>query len=114
MDMFFSLRLLTGASVTFTTIVYGQNSGFILYFNPVEKLQQTRECTGCNLTETNWRAANLAGVKLLSTNFSGANLREANLRGAILQWAILENADLRDANLCNTRIPNGTVSSRDC
>ncbi len=68
--------------------------------------------------------ANLRDVDLRSANLQGARLAQADLRNAYLRSANLENADLTGANLggvaldgailCNTRMPNETISYRDC
>jgi uncharacterized protein YjbI with pentapeptide repeats len=62
-------------------------------------------------------------------NFSGANLRNANFHNALLTGAIFSSSDLTGANfslaylereqlsqaiLCNTTLPNGEISNRDC
>lgn len=60
----------------------------------VEKLKNTRECPGCNLS-----GAELAHANLERAHLNGANLKKANLAGANLHSAKLVRADLSEANL---------------
>ncbi len=78
------------------------------------------------------RGVDLRGAFLFNANLRGANLEGADLRGIYLRGADLSNANLRYANedwtpspglansgsisayLCNTTLPNGTVSMRNC
>ncbi len=54
-----------------------------------QKLRDTNQCPGCDLS----------GVDLRNTNLEGANLSGAILRGANLSGCELENVDFRGANL---------------
>ena len=86
---------------------------------------------GSDLKYADLKYANLSNAKLNGANLSRANLSGANLRDADLNEADLSRANLRDANLtnksknlskkqkeqailCNTIMPDGTVSNRDC
>ncbi len=80
---------------------------------PLDQLQETGDCPGCDL-----RGANLRGMNLESANLEGANLERADLAFARLENAILRKANLKHANLegaslgCNfslnlPRTPNG-------
>lgn len=63
---------------------------------------------------------NLQEAKLLGANLQGADLSEANLQGADFSEANLQGADLTDRHqldnvlLCQTTLPDGTKSDRDC
>jgi cytochrome c551/c552 len=100
----------------------------------LEQLVSTRACVGCDLQDVDLRGANLSRVNLEQANLSRANLMAVDLSGANLQEAVLDEAlmyavNLSDANLrgvsvyrtalggayvCNTTIPSGRISNRDC
>lgn len=74
------------------------------------------------LFNTSFKNANLRGadfqrvgftpegeVGLPQVDFTEADLREANFEGASLKGALLDKA-----KLCETRMPDGTISNRDC
>jgi uncharacterized protein YjbI with pentapeptide repeats len=75
----------------------------------LEKLQQTKNCKGCNLAGASLNrlelagadleGADLSGAKVTLTNLSRANLRNANLRGTLFGGSDLSDADLRGADL---------------
>ena len=91
---------------------------------------QGADFTGANLKNADLEGADLSakeGIKLISADLQGANLQNANLRGADLASANLANAnlmkaDLSDATLsdyskaklCQTKMPDGEMSVRDC
>jgi uncharacterized protein YjbI with pentapeptide repeats len=69
-----------------------------------QRLINTRQCVGCDLSRAGLTYANLAGhdisrANLGQANLSQANLNGANLTGANLAGAVLVNADLTGANL---------------
>lgn len=74
-----------------------------------QRLVETNDCQGCDLSGAvlnrfdlsgvNLAGANLAGAKLYLVDLSGANLTGANLQGAALGGADLAGADLTGANL---------------
>ena len=76
-------------------------------------------CNRCDLS-----AAKLTDIDLSYADLRGANLSRANLRNADLRETDLREASLRDANLsyailrgaifCNTVLPDGGVSNKDC
>ncbi|MFL9458944.1 pentapeptide repeat-containing protein [Tolypothrix bouteillei VB521301_2] len=76
------------------------------------------------LNYANLSSANLSNADLSRADLRGAILKNANLRGAILKGAILKDTnfeyanlvkeDLNSAFLCNTTMPDGQVSDRDC
>jgi uncharacterized protein YjbI with pentapeptide repeats len=85
--------------------------------------------SGANLTSSKFRKADLRATRFESVNlrqavFDGADLRGAFLRSASLDQASFENANLQGAKvdskalqsvyLCNTTLPDGTKSDRDC
>jgi uncharacterized protein YjbI with pentapeptide repeats len=75
----------------------------------IQRLLETRSCSGCDLRDADLQGKNLRGVNLRGANLTGANLRRAdlsdadlynaNLTDALLRDAILRNADLSHANL---------------
>ena len=91
---------------------------------------------GANLEWADLHNANLEGADLSGANLRETSLVDANLQGANLEASKLETADLRNANLiranlvkaltpddiqasnsvtlCQTRLPNGIISGRDC
>jgi len=91
---------------------------------------QGADFTGANLKNADLENADLSaeeGIKLISADLQGANLRNANLRGANLTSANLANANLMNADLsdvtssdyskaklCQTKMPDGEMSDRDC
>ncbi|MGB3518515.1 MAG: pentapeptide repeat-containing protein [Elainellaceae cyanobacterium] len=100
----------------------------------LDQLIATRACVECDLQDIDLRGSNLSGVNLEKANLSRANLMAVNLMGANLEGATLDEAlmfavNLLDANLrgvsvfgtelggayvCNTTIPSGRISNRDC
>ncbi|MBN8561093.1 MAG: pentapeptide repeat-containing protein [Leptolyngbya sp. UWPOB_LEPTO1] len=100
--------------------------------------------SGAKLNDSNLTGANLAGANLDNADLSGSNLTDANLRvdldsvvseksprGEVLRGVqravqhsenkqsgsiqiIFPGANLTDAFLCQTTMPNGTKSDRDC
>lgn len=84
---------------------------------------------GANLSRANLYGANLQGAVFSGATLNQADLRSANLheadlrgaalhqvdlRGATLNFAILEDSALQTAVLCETIMPNGRLSNRDC
>ena len=90
----------------------------------LEKLQNTGACAKCDLTGANFHEADLQEVNLNGAILHHANLRRSNLSGADLSSAMLFRADLFGANLtdanlegskfCNTILPLGSISVKDC
>jgi uncharacterized protein YjbI with pentapeptide repeats len=80
------------------------------------------------LNQANLRGANLSGADLTEADLSGADLSGANLTGATLLSVHLDKTNLSGANLtgatlnsklvggylCQTTMPDGLVSDRDC
>ncbi len=78
-----------------------------------------------NFGSADLREASLNETNLREVNFSNANLSQANFKDAKLNGAKLYKANLTDAQdlthgqlekalLCQTILPDGTVSNRDC
>jgi uncharacterized protein YjbI with pentapeptide repeats len=67
------------------------------------------DLNGANLRGANLRDADLGHTDLGHTDLSGADFSGANLRGAEVH---LEQLD--QSTLCETALPDGTVSNRDC
>lgn len=55
----------------------------------VQKLLQTKQYPGCNLSRANLQNADLEGANLQGANLQNANLQNADLEGANLQGANL-------------------------
>jgi uncharacterized protein YjbI with pentapeptide repeats len=77
------------------------------------------DLSGANLFCADLSSANLSGAKLSSTDLGDADLNGANLFCVDLSSANLSGANvylrqLDQAILCNTTLPDGTVSNRDC
>ena len=65
----------------------------------LDKLLETKECKGCDLSGAllygeDLSGADLRGANLLAAQMPGANLSDANLSGANLHQADLTNANL--------------------
>ena len=75
-------------------------------FDPedIQKLKDTNECVGCDLSRANMREATLSSANLSEANLTGANLTGADLSYAIMQGAIL----------CNTTMPDESVIYSGC
>jgi uncharacterized protein YjbI with pentapeptide repeats len=68
----------------------------------VQRLLETRECQGCDLSNANLERLNLEGVNLAEANLEGASLRGSKLGGANLQRTNLRRANLEQVDLgCN-------------
>ena len=67
-----------------------------------------------NLSKVNLRGANLNGAYLGGAYLGGANLSGTNLSGANLDGAYLRGNNIWIAKLCNTTMPDGSISNRDC
>ncbi|MBD2078471.1 pentapeptide repeat-containing protein [Leptolyngbya sp. FACHB-17] len=70
---------------------------------------KTAELSGANLS-----FSDLRGVDLRSTDLTNANLGYANLKNAKLDAKQLSDTQLRKSYLCETTMPGGTKSNRDC
>ena len=88
------------------------------------KLRDSKTCSKCDLSGANFYEADLQEVNLNGAILHHANLRRSNLSGADLSGAMLFRADLFGANLtnanlegakfCNTILPLGSISIKDC
>lgn len=82
------------------------------------------DLTSAELNDAILQKANLENTKLIDAKLKGANLIDANLKNADLRLADLTDATLTDAKLesanlkgstfCNTTMPDGTLSNKDC
>ena len=75
-------------------------------FDPehLKRLEDTNECTGCNLSGVSLEGKTFIGANLRSAKLSGSNLKstvlqDANLEGADLTEAVLTDAQLKRAKL---------------
>lgn len=75
----------------------------------LQRLLETRECQGCDLSGVNLQGEHLIGVDLRNANLSGANLINANLEGADLTGANLNNANLSDAMVTNAILASANL-----
>ena len=90
----------------------------------LEKLQNTGACAKCDLSGANFYEADLQEVNLNGAILHHANLRRSNLSGADLSSSMLfradlfgadlTNANLEGAKFCNTILPLGSISVKDC
>ena len=95
-------------------------------YNPEDlgKLLDSKNCPKCDLSGANFYEANLKEVNLSGAILHHANLRRSNLSGADLSGAMLfradffgadlTNANLEGSKLCNTILPLGSISVKDC
>ncbi|PLW76893.1 pentapeptide repeat-containing protein [Cohaesibacter celericrescens] len=79
-----------------------------------------------NLSNADFSDAKITGMSVHSANLTGANLSGSSLRDAALDSVNLTNANLNGARvdnwdtyfplvtLCNTTLPDGSKSNRDC
>ncbi len=67
-----------------------------------------------NLQEADLRFANLRNSQLLLADLRHANLHGADLTEADLSSAFVDDRELQDAYLCNTLMPEGNRSWRNC
>ena len=94
------------------------------YPEDLEKLRDSKNCSKCDLSGANFYEADLREVNLNGAILHHANLRRSNLSGADLSSAMLfradlfgadlSNANLEDAKFCNTILPLGSISVKDC
>ncbi|MBN8564244.1 MAG: pentapeptide repeat-containing protein [Leptolyngbya sp. UWPOB_LEPTO1] len=93
----------------------------VMIFRSYENLSRLERTNleGANLSGTDFRAANLRRVNLSRTDLSKADLSKADLRDTNLSFANLKDAIMFEpildgTLLCNTIMPDGTKSDRDC
>ena len=94
------------------------------YPQDLGKLRDSKNCSKCDLSGANFYEADLQEVNLSGANLHHANLRKSNLSGADLSGAMLFRADLFGADLtnanlegskfCNSILPLGSISVKDC
>lgn len=97
------------AFVSWANPIYAQPSA------PIDRLQSTRICKGCNLSNVDLKGQDLSNVDLSGANLgnadlTGANLRNANLSGADLYLTKLSNADLSGANLSGANVKGAVLT----
>ena len=74
----------------------------------------TTDLSGANLSGAGLAFADMSGANLSRANLSEAALDMTNLSKANLSGATLNSDQIKTAILCNTTMPNGTKSDRDC
>ncbi|WP_404788807.1 pentapeptide repeat-containing protein [Altericista sp. CCNU0014] len=97
------------AFVSWANPTYAQTSA------PIEQLQNSRICKGCDFSNADLKGkdfsnVDLSGANLGNADLSGANLRNANLSGANLYLTKLSNADLSGANLSGANVKGATLA----
>ncbi len=115
MKRFSAVSLATIAFVGGATSVQAQTVQ-VQSVSPLEQLQQSRACQGCDLSNVklsgvDLRNVNLSGATLSNANLSGADLSGANLSGANLYLANLANANLKGANLAQANLKSADLQS---
>lgn len=84
--------------------------------NPnVQRLLTTRECRGCDFTDTMIVAKDLSGVDLTNATFQGGSLygcdlTGANLTGVNFRDAVLRRSDLKGAAMAGTDFSDADIS----
>ena len=69
---------------------------------------------GVDLSEAILNKASLYKANLYRANLKKADLKRANLFNALLRGAASDSADLMDAKFCNTILPSGNPTFKDC
>jgi uncharacterized protein YjbI with pentapeptide repeats len=82
---------------------------------PIDRLQNTRVCKGCDFSNADLKGKDLSNVDLSGANLgnadlTGVNLSNANLSGADLYLTKLSNADLRGANLSGANLKGAALT----
>ncbi|MEA3467892.1 MAG: pentapeptide repeat-containing protein [Thermodesulfobacteriota bacterium] len=123
----FGLKQYVYSSMTLLPILLLPDSLLAVELSPsteVQKnisiLQESNQCSQCNLSGANLNRLDLSGAnlegadlsraKLFLTNLSGANLRNADLREASFGGADLAEADLRGADLAGASLVGAYMS----
>jgi uncharacterized protein YjbI with pentapeptide repeats len=99
------MKLFTATSLALLALMGGITPAQAQNQSPIEQLQSSRSCKGCNLSN-----ANLAGLDLSNTDLSGANLSNADLSGANLSGANVSGANLYLANLSSANLNGANLS----
>jgi uncharacterized protein YjbI with pentapeptide repeats len=102
------MKRLMATSLTLMALTGGVIPAQAQNLSPIEQLQGSRSCKGCNLSN-----ANLAGLDLSNTDLSGANLSNADLSGANLSGANLSGANFYLANLSSASLKGANLSQAD-
>lgn len=76
----------------------------------LQKLQKTKQCRNCDLSNDDFSGENLLGVDLKGANLSGADLSSANLSYVTFRNAILKSANLSNANLTNADLSGADLT----
>ncbi len=75
----------------------------------LDKLLETKECKGCDLSGALLYGEDLSGADLMGANLLAAQMPGANLSGANLTGANLHQADLNGANLSGANLTNANL-----
>ena len=83
-----------------------------------QKLLDTNQCPGCDLSgvdlrNTNLEGANLSGAILNGANLSGCELQNVDFRGANLEAANLKRSDFHGANMSGASLNGAWVQGAD-
>ena len=79
----------------------------------LRQLLSTKQCPGCDLSNSGLVMSNLAGASLSQANLVNANLSQANLIGADLSGANLTGASLYGANLSGANLSGAILTGTD-
>jgi uncharacterized protein YjbI with pentapeptide repeats len=121
------MKLLTAASLALMALAGGiapaqaqQAEGQTQAQNlsPVDQLQGSRSCKGCNLSNANLKGqdlsnTDLSGANLSNADLSGANLSGANLSGTNLYLANLSTANLKGTNFSQSELKGANLQEAD-
>lgn len=79
----------------------------------LNRLIETRACSGCELQNSDLSGMDLSGVDLSGAILNGSKLHQTNLRGANLQGASLLNIKLSETALSGADLRNADLSDLD-
>ena len=86
----------------------------LLYANLSNALLVQADLSGAALFHANLCNANLLYANLRGADLTGADLTGADLTGADLTGCLIRGSFDRETRLCQTILPDGKVSNRDC
>jgi tetratricopeptide (TPR) repeat protein len=95
------------STFNFALVVQGEDLG------DLRQLMTTKQCEGCNLTNSGLVRADLTGANLRNANLSRANLSRADLTGADLSGANLAGTSLNGTNLAGANLTGANLAGAD-
>lgn len=102
--------------ITIVTIASSFNFALAVQGEDLAHLRQlmtTKQCEGCDLTNSGLVMADLAGANLRNANLVRANLSRADLTGADLRGANLAGTSLNGANLAGANLTGANLAGAD-